>query len=151
MDFVHAWQQKMANKYSHAVEKRAENASLFPLVASKPKSRRLKSRKDFESLRSARRVVYSGQWLVANFKKNNDLGVRVGWTVPGYVGTAVIRNRLKRWMREHFRKLNPEATLFNCDINIVFRRKNEEFFRNLKHKDIDVALEELLNKIHKAN
>ena len=73
----------------------------------------------------------------------------MGWTVPGYVGTAVIRNRLKRWLREYLVAHPVSTNLIDVDVNIVFRRKTGEFYRELTHEEFDVVIENLFRKIEK--
>ena len=42
-------------------------------------------------------------------RKGDETGVRLGLTVPRVVGSAVVRNRIKRRLREVFRKQRQEG------------------------------------------
>lgn len=75
------------------------------------------------------------------------MGLRVGWTLPGYVGTSVTRNRLKRWIRVYLNDLSGETKNNPCDINLVFRKRDAEFYSQLKHKDLDAALDKIFSQI----
>jgi ribonuclease P protein component len=72
---------------------------------------RLKRRQDFDSVIGAERVL-AGRSLVAFARPNVDGGWRVGITVSRRVRGAVLRNRLRRRLREVARTtLLPEADL----------------------------------------
>lgn len=46
--------------------------------------------------------------IVNRERKDGDVETRVGITVSSKVGNAVVRNRLKRWVREYVRRHIPE-------------------------------------------
>jgi len=118
-------------------------------VVSNRRPIRLKSSRDFEKIKAGRKSIQISSWLVCNFLFNNGKGFRVGWTVPGYVGTAVIRNRLKRWLRQYLVTHPVSTSLVDVDVNIVFRRKTREFYSELTHEEFDVVIENLFQKIQK--
>ena len=71
-----------------------------------PASKRLKRRTDFLNVyKNGHR--YSGSIFNIYVFKHNHTEGRLGITVPRRVGKAVLRNRIKRIIREYFRK-NPE-------------------------------------------
>jgi len=84
--------------------------------------------------------------MVVNFSKN-DLGLlRFGWTAGGKIGTAVLRNKLRRWCREFFRNKQD----FAVDINIVFlKSKAPGFYKELRHDELDRTLEKAWNLIQR--
>jgi ribonuclease P protein component len=115
-------------------------------VASKSIPARLKAKSDFEFLFKAGRKVYPSSWMVVNVGESKAGIARFGWTLPRYVGTAVIRNKLKRWCREFLRH-NPECQNKPLDVNFVFRRKNNEFYARLTHEELDQVLFNFFRKI----
>lgn len=69
---------------------------------------RLRKRKDFTDCQKRGKRV-AGRWLVV-FALDNALGrSRWGLSVPKKVGSAVVRNRVKRRLREIVRRRRPEA------------------------------------------
>jgi len=53
-------------------------------------------------------------------------GSRLGITVSRKVGNAVKRNRIKRWVREVFRK-HPEIFVKPIDIVLIAKRNIDDF------------------------
>ncbi len=77
-----------------------------------PKEERIRLRADFQKIiRQGARFQTPHFWIA--FRPNGLTSRRLGITVGKRVGSAVIRNRLKRRIREFFRRnkgLFPEAT-----------------------------------------
>ncbi len=72
-----------------------------------PKTARLRKRPEFLRLARTGKKVHSANFVVIS--KANELGeTRLGVTVSGKVGNAVIRNRIKRIVREFFRRRRRE-------------------------------------------
>lgn len=86
-------------------------------------------------------------WLIAGALKNNRGSVRVGLTIPTYVGGAVVRNRMKRWVRSFVQNMSEDKKSVAMDLNIIFRRSSKGFFETLEHKVLDEALLRLFKKI----
>jgi ribonuclease P protein component len=79
---------------------------VFPHDRRLPKKEIIRKRDDF------RRLFHDGnkcrgKYLQFYYKKGNER--RIGFTVPKRFGKAVARNRIKRWMREVYRKYRQET------------------------------------------
>lgn len=108
----------------------------------------LRSSKDFLRIRRNGRKSAIGGWAVLYFSKSTQSGIRFGCTLPRYVGTAVTRNRLKRWSKEHLRKwAKSQDRNEGLDLSLVFRQQTKEFFKDLSHKELDAFLERNLQKV----
>lgn len=140
----------MANKSSPDVGLRAANVLRLIWVASKGleggrlRSARLsvlRNRSDFLNLAKNGQRVRAGGWLVLNFLPNSFGHVRCGWTLPGKIGKAVTRNRLKRWSRVYFR----ERVLFEgelaVDVNLVFLKTGGDFYKKLDYDEFSANLD----------
>lgn len=68
-----------------------------------PKSRRVLKRRDFVRIQHQGLRIY-GSRLIFQFTPNRAPRVRLGLTVSKKIGNAVVRNRIKRWLREAFRR-----------------------------------------------
>lgn len=88
---------------------------------------------------------------MANILNNKLNVIRVGWTIPSYVGTAVMRNKFKRWMREYLKGLPTEFRAISLDINVVMRKESGQFYKQLEHRDFNEALEKLFRIIITQN
>ena len=72
-----------------------------------PAMRGLKDRRDFDNVyRLGRRVRSDGLSVVAHVK--GSAPPQLGLVVPGPVGTAVARNKLKRRLKEAIRAYRPQ-------------------------------------------
>ncbi|MCB0361922.1 MAG: ribonuclease P protein component [Bdellovibrionales bacterium] len=110
--------------------------------------RTLRQRSDFQDISRKGRQVRPCSWLVLAYRSNSEGQFRFGWTIPRYVGVAVVRNRFRRWCREYFRNTEHglEATY---DINVVFRRKDKEFYKNVRHEEVFEILDRAVSQMGK--
>lgn len=67
-----------------------------------PKSARLRRRREYLEVQG-RGVKAQGQWLTA-LARPGRAGQRLGVTVSTKVGESVVRSKVKRWIREAFRR-----------------------------------------------
>lgn len=86
-----------------------------------PKSARLRKRVDFVRL-SGSPDKFSSKGFLVVWRLNDLEQARLGVTVSKKVGCAVVRNRIKRYIREVFR--NKRLLLPPVDINVIARRES---------------------------
>lgn len=100
----------------------------------------LKRKFEFQRLKLQGKKLSATSWLLVNYARNNEGYLRIGCTLPARVGSAVIRNRLKRWSREFFRKQDVNLSL---DVHLVFRtfKESKDGYKSLKHAEFDHILE----------
>lgn len=113
---------------------------------SKIKFSKLSRSKDFETLRANGHSIHITSWLLVNVQQTELSALRCGWTLPRQIGTAVTRNRFRRWGREFLRKWSKLSNK-SLDLNLVFKRKDKSFYKTLGHKEFDEALEKMVGKI----
>jgi ribonuclease P protein component len=87
--------------------------------ATLPKSARLRKRSEFIRLASAQNKTSVRGFLVV-WSQNDFSMPRLGITASKKIGCAVVRNRVKRLLREFFR--NHRSCIVPVDINIIARR-----------------------------
>lgn len=90
-------------------------------AATFPKSARLRKRAEFLQLASAPHKSTVRGFLVV-WRDNNLHSARLGITASKKVGCAVVRNRVKRYLREFFRHNRLEMA--SVDVNIIARRES---------------------------
>jgi ribonuclease P protein component len=108
-----------------------------------PKSARLRKRAEFLTLSRTGTKLQSANFIVIS-SANHGSESRLGITVSGKVGNAVIRNRIKRQVREFFRRrrltFGPGR-----DILVIARKKaaqltgpsiESELARAFKHQSL---------------
>ena len=85
-----------------------------------PKTARLRKRSEFLRVSRTGRKIHTATFLVIS--KANDKGkARLGITVSAKVGNAVVRNRIKRLVREFFRRRGHEWVP-GVDILVIARK-----------------------------
>lgn len=107
---------------------------------------RLRSRQDFQRVQRRGQSFKLNHWLLLSFLKTDGAQIRAGWTVPRYVGNAVIRNRLKRWMRESLRSALPKYQNFCLDVNFVFLNRGPLFYKGLSHETFNQSIVHAVKK-----
>ena len=85
-----------------------------------PKSARLRKRSEFLKLSRAGAKLQSASFIVVS-NTNHRPESRLGITVSSKVGNSVIRNRIKRQVREYFRR-HRGALRPGTDILVIARR-----------------------------
>lgn len=92
-------------------------------AATFPKTARLRKRPEFLRLASADHKTSVRGFLVV-WSANNLPAARLGITASKKIGCAVVRNRVKRYLREFFRhnRLGMPAV----DVNIIARRESAQ-------------------------
>ena len=83
------------------------------------KSDRLLKRPEFIALKNGRNV--SDRFFILAYRSNTLEKSRLGITVTRKIGGAVIRNRIKRVVREFYR-MNRQRISGHWDINIIAKK-----------------------------
>ena len=100
-----------------------------------PKQDRLRERSDFLSVQGSGQKVITPHFLW--FAKPSSVGtLRFGVTVSKRVGTAVVRNRVKRLLREAFRH---NKALFASALDVVAIARSEAASVALAHVQRELA------------
>lgn len=87
-----------------------------------PKSERLRRRPEFLQFNVGASKMHTPHFLLL-WKGRESAGARIGFTVSKKVGNAVVRNSIKRRLREFYRQNKP---LFpQADMNIVAKKGAE--------------------------
>lgn len=105
------------------------------------KQDKLLKRSDFVTLSKCGKSV-SDRYFVVAFRKNASDRSRIGITVTKKTGNAVVRNRLKRIVREFYR-LNKHRITGHWDINVIARKTAV----GLPTKEAFASLEKLFRRI----
>ncbi len=80
----------------------------------------ISARRDFVAANAGRRAPTPGFVLLVR-RRDDDLGLRAGFTVTKKIGNAVIRNRLKRRLREIVRAVLPQDGIADADHVLIGR------------------------------
>lgn len=110
----------------------------------------LKRNAEFLELKKAGRRIWPAQWLLLNFRTSAEGDLRFGVTASRKVGTAVVRNRLKRWCREYFRNLAKTSDRPEAEINVIFKPIDRGFYKGLSHEEFVRTLDRGVESIRKT-
>jgi len=103
-----------------------------------PKTARLRKRPEFLKLSRTGSKFQSANFVVIS-QAHDGAESRIGITVSGKVGNSVVRNRIKRQLREYFRRRRgdwPKST----DVLIIARNSAATLPNALIVSEIDQAL-----------
>jgi len=110
----------------------------------------LRAARDFEILREDGRYFHPTRWLLVNYRFQ-DLGeVRCAWTISRQTAPSVIRNRLRRWGRDYFRDWSKNFSR-GLDFNLIFKRQDKDFYRQLEHASFDQVLTQVVNRFEQTS
>lgn len=152
MDSVRAWLPKMDAKCFPAVVLKVESASQLKLVENRASLTVLKSQKDFLRLKNTGYRFRSVPWLLLNWTPGSpDSSLRCGWTVSRRIGSAVVRNRLKRWCRYYLHS-NKKFLELPIDLNIVFLESGlgKNFFKRLKYNEFKESMDAFFRYLNRS-
>ena len=113
-----------------------QEADQQPLAnQSLPKKLRLRKRGQFLRLQRVGRRVYTTH-LIAYIAPNKGRATRLGLTVSKKVGKAYLRNRIKRILREAFRRSHLRSTN-GFDISVIARKERPPSQLNILIKEMN--------------
>jgi ribonuclease P protein component len=108
-----------------------------------PKAARILKRSEFIRL-SRSGTKFQNRHFIFLYSRSHQEYSRIGITVSRKVGDAVLRNRIKRLVRENFRRMRP-MIVGAWDINII-AKKNAA---NLSGDEVGSSLAQLFEEIHR--
>lgn len=85
------------------------------------KSRRVKSEFDFQKVFKRGKSFANRQFIVYGLLKEEQEKFRIGLSVSKKLGNAVVRNQIKRYIRQSFHELDSELKQ-NMDYVIIARK-----------------------------
>ncbi|MBI1365674.1 MAG: ribonuclease P protein component [Alphaproteobacteria bacterium] len=115
-----------------------------PPPSSGPPLAFLKKRSDFLALRAGARAGGPSFLLVRRRRGDGDPTIRVGFAVTKKIGGAVLRNRIRRRLREAARSVLPAHGEAGCDYVLIARggaesRKYADLLDDLKRGLLSLA------------
>lgn len=81
----------------------------------------LQARRDFLAANAGKRAPMPGFVLLVRDRQDGSPDMRIGYTVTRKIGNAVVRNRMKRRLRELARALLPERGVRGADHVLIGR------------------------------
>ena len=108
----------------------------------KKKYRLLKNSDYLDLRKNSKKIQNLNFYLI--YKNNNNEFSRIGLTVSRRTGNAVVRNRIKRIIRDYYRK--NRYLIQNFDINIIAKKAvagktNKEILESINSLFIKIGIE----------
>ncbi len=109
----------------------------------------LKRSSDFSILKSKGRRFKPSDWLLVSYLKTNRGYLRYGVTIPKKVGTAVLRNRIKRRVRAYFIQ-KYKLSSPSLDLNLVFFPAQDDFYKKMSAVVFKEQMQKVSNYLEKT-
>ena len=103
------------------------------------KRQRIKKNEEFQTVFKKGKSFANRQFVVYCLKKENQTAFRIGLSVGKKIGNAVVRNRVKRYLRQTFLELKDEV---RQDMDYVIIARNQA--ANLDFHETKKSLEHVL-------
>lgn len=100
----------------------------------------LKKSSDFLNLKKNGRKLKPAKWLTIYMLESDLDQVLYGIIASRKIGASVVRNKLKRWVRELAREWQKKPRTPKIQIVFSFHAQSGDFFKNLKHEDFIKAV-----------
>ncbi len=106
------------------------------------RSKRVKSKEDFQSVISSKQKIYSNSFVIYYLKRQEYDYPRFGISASKKMGGAVIRVRIRRQVRSMLREISGRCAIQPMDYVIIVRKsyENNDYRTNLQE------LKKILNK-----
>ncbi|PPA68471.1 ribonuclease P protein component [Jeotgalibacillus proteolyticus] len=102
------------------------------------KEQRIKKNPEFQQVFREGSSMANRQFVLYYLKRENQTAFRVGLSVSKKVGNAVVRNRIKRYIRQAFLELSPHLRQ-DADYIVIARKPAADFnFHQTKNSLIHV-------------
>jgi len=105
------------------------------------KAYRIKNNKEFQAIFNAGKSFANRELVIYYVKKPNQNHFRVGLSVGKKIGNAVMRNKIKRYLRESFISLEDDI-ISELDLVIIARNPTA----HMNYHQIKKSLTHLLHK-----
>src|SRR5699024_2737062 len=102
---------------------------------------RIKRNEEFQRIFNAGKSFANRELVIYYIKKNHQTHFRVGLSVGKKIGNAVMRNQIKRYLREAFISLEDKI---NQDLDIIIIARNPTI--NMDNNKIKKSLSKLIHK-----
>lgn len=117
-------------------------------MENKKRFRPLSRRADFLHLKATGQSFHVNSWLLVNLLRTETGEIRCGWTISRQIGSAVVRNRFRRWGREYLREWSVGQNK-SFDVNLIFKRKDKGFYKSVNHEEFDGAMDKMVAKLQR--
>lgn len=99
----------------------------------------LKKSSDFLFLSKNGKKIKPVRWLTVYYLDSEDGKTVFGITASRKTGSSVVRNKLKRWVRNSVRSSEMSKSFFGKKAVFVFRSQSDEFFSSMEYSEFKKA------------
>lgn len=110
----------------------------------------IKRSSEFQAVKKLGQRNWPTKWLLLNYLENQAGQLRFGITASRKVGPSVVRNKLKRWVRDYIRGLPNSDQSLALDINFIFKPMDVNFYKGLSHGEFKRAMDRGFANLRKS-
>ncbi|MBN8535631.1 MAG: ribonuclease P protein component [Deltaproteobacteria bacterium] len=91
----------------------------------------IRKNSDFLDLKNNGQKVWASSWMLISFMRANKPISELGISISKKAGNAVIRNKIKRWVRSEIAKYLKSKPLVQTKMTFFIKPMKSDFYKNM--------------------
>lgn len=109
----------------------------------------IRKNSEFLDLKNNGQKTWASSWMLLSYEKSNDSISNIGISISKKVGNAVIRNKMKRWVRAEISKFLKSKPSLILRLTIFIKPMSPDFYKKMSFDTFQKAFDNGTKQIEK--